>query len=437
MNYGAITIFGSAKCTLECTYCYIKKTKELKEIDKEVIKQLADPKLPEGVSPNNVRTISIWGGEPTLHLDILCENIDKYKKLYPNLDNFSVSSNMTYTKHFEVFAKMLAENKFKLSLQISDDGGDNNITNRGLNPNILQRNSLKIIQTLVDNKVDFIYSFKPTLSSEEFEELTENDTKFYNFFKYFDEFGGKINKIIGNDSPFNKQPVAGTVICPGTYTKKDGVILSNYLHKVVDWLRSDKLHFDNIFVSTSYGEAWKQVVDRFNTFTQTPFTFTCSAGDSNIQLDTYGGIHPCHRTLYFVYDDHLDTIRDMDFYENDDVDYLSSGMIELYQKYYKMDNKKKMLHMRSYHDHYQLRFASTTASIMELADCGQIDKIYLDRKKAELFSIFLNTTRSCSVENFFVTGSWHLMPLTVIRVFGNGAFELINEFAFPNLRKDC
>jgi len=435
-DYAALTIFGAAKCTLECNYCYIKKTDDIKEMDKEIVKWLHNPVLPDSIDGKAVTILTLWGGEPSLHLDVIANNIDKYKKILPNLKSFTISSNMSYPKHYDVFAKMIVGNDFTVDIQISDDSELFNEVNRGITSKVIQRNALKLIELLTKYNCDFTYHFKSTTNIDNFKLMYDSDDALNNFFTYFDDFAGKIKDIVGDDK-FNPMATSATIVCPGAYTKSDGIIFNNYLTKLFEWLINEKLsHCKNSNINLNYPERWTRQVMRMYDFTNNQRTFTCSAGDSNIQIDSMGGLHPCHRPLFFVYDNHLDSLRSLDSTPNDDVEYLKGGLIDVYKKYYSMDHEKMKLHMRSYHDNYKHRMASTTAIIMEAALCGQIDKEYQNKKLAEIFAIFIQSCCGCPIENFFVTSSWHLTPISIIRLFGNGAFNLINNVTLNAIEKE-
>jgi len=423
-NYKALSIFGGARCTLECKYCYIKKTKAINEMDKDLIEWLKDPKFPELIDTNQITTLALWGGEPTLHLDIIADNFGKYKEIFPNLSDITISTNMTYPKHFEKFAKMLSTYKIKFDLQISDDGLFNE-ENRGLKSSVIINNALRFITVLKDNNCQFDCHFKSTGSIDNFKVLTNND-KVFEYFKHYNDFAEKIKKVMGTS--FSPMIAGESIICPGAYTSNDGKIFRDYLYNTYNLISSGIFReLENIRPDLLYPMRWVSAIDRMKDFSRKQREFTCSAGDSNVAIDTMNGIHLCHRPLYFVYDDHVNSIASLDNNTNDDVDYLKSGIVDVYRKYYNLSDEFKRLHMRSLHDNYVHRICNATATILEAAHSKQVSPIYKDKKAAEILAIYLNSCSYCSIENFFITSSWHITPLSIIRLFGNGAFELINE----------
>ena len=67
--------------------------------------------------------------------------------------------------------------------------------------------------------------------------------------------------------------------------------------------------------------------------------------------------------------------------------------------------------------------------LMELAIAGQVDSIYLENEElAIMLCLFVSTGLSCPMENLLNTGSIHMQPVSLIRLFANGAFqEIVKE----------
>ena len=92
----ALTLFVSGSCNLNCSYCYIHKNPALKIIDKEIrdawrtgtyIKNIKKVFNKMNVDPKNITGISFWGGESTLHLDVINDQLKDLFELCPNIDN--------------------------------------------------------------------------------------------------------------------------------------------------------------------------------------------------------------------------------------------------------------------------------------------------------------------------------------------------------------
>jgi hypothetical protein len=68
--------------------------------------------------------------------------------------------------------------------------------------------------------------------------------------------------------------------------------------------------------------------------------------------------------------------------------------------------------------------------MIELARAGQADPIYeTDADLRDLFAIFCNACLSCPMENLLNTGSIHISVVSLLRLFGNGAFrEIVRKY---------
>ncbi len=73
----------------------------------------------------------------------------------------------------------------------------------------------------------------------------------------------------------------------------------------------------------------------------------------------------------------------------------------------------------------KFKISSGIAIINELMEIGQINNFYKNAHNAVLFSIFINYCLGCPMENILNTGSCNISPLSLFRLFGNGAFEII------------
>ena len=86
--------------------------------------------------------------------------------------------------------------------------------------------------------------------------------------------------------------------------------------------------------------------------------------------------------------------------------------------------------MRGYHDFWKLQIAHVKAMMTELALAGQVDPYYLQNKELlHLFALFMNVAVSCPMENLLNAGSIHIQLVSMLRMFGNGAFQEIVKSA--------
>ena len=144
-------------------------------------------------------------------------------------------------------------------------------------------------------------------------------------------------------------------------------------------------------------------------------------------------MHLCHRTFLFNNKNYLDKVFDEGKYDAWDVSKLNRGIVKNMGKYLVVNkdsterNKARYLYtIRGYHDSVMLKISTTSQMINSLAKIGQINKIYGESEElCHMLAVFLNTKMSCPVEAYLNTGSLHLNPISLVRIWGNGAFERI------------
>ena len=221
-----ITLFSTALCNLKCNYCYINKCQNLKNVDNQIQENLKNSfnqviKYEPNIK-NNLKTITIWGGEPVLYLERIIEILPQYINYFPNLKNFFISTNFILDNEIEQLMKFIIflqqyKRPFNINLQLSIDGyKEMNDSQRGLGStdrfikNFKQLSTIKYNQTYINLQV----FNKPTLSSNNLDYLLSLDQckEWYNFFDSFH----KIDKIWQyRNSPWNFAE-------PYQYTKQDG-----------------------------------------------------------------------------------------------------------------------------------------------------------------------------------------------------------------------
>ena len=85
---------------------------------------------------------------------------------------------------------------------------------------------------------------------------------------------------------------------------------------------------------------------------------------------------------------------------------------------------KTLYKSRAYNDFASHKISSGIALALELANAGQISPIYKDIKMAEMLSYVAQTTE-CLFNCLGITGSIMSGTASILRLFGNGAFEVI------------
>lgn len=97
-----LDLMGSSNCNLKCSYCYITKNCTFHNYDK-IVRQAWDTgsylstiKKVFNIlksDPKDIKDLEFWGGEPTLHLDVLSKQGKLIGELFPNIEFLLIPTN--------------------------------------------------------------------------------------------------------------------------------------------------------------------------------------------------------------------------------------------------------------------------------------------------------------------------------------------------------
>jgi len=245
--------------------------------------------------------------------------------------------------------------------------------------------------------------------------MNEDEKRIHEYFRFFRDLGNEFKKVNQSERVRFKNTCAPTMAVPGSYTSEDGKKLR-------------ELGYPN-----AYFFRFKRLLDHSDEVFAKPRMFTCSGGDSNSGLGVRGDLHICHRTFFLNDEQYLESVmRGKKTLENWDISLMEQGRIDFVRSRYIVGTRDthQVLRwnyiLRNYHDFTRLRCGFVVAMLKELAKCSQVHPRYLwDDKLCHLFATFINSAHSCPAENLLITSCLHFTPVSVIRMFANGAFQEI------------
>lgn len=97
-----VSLLGASACNLGCSFCYLGKNPYFQKYDKivaeawktgeyiETVKKVLDSLESD---PNNIVEIQLWGGEPTLHFDLIAKQAKKLGSTFPNVKTIHLPTN--------------------------------------------------------------------------------------------------------------------------------------------------------------------------------------------------------------------------------------------------------------------------------------------------------------------------------------------------------
>jgi len=431
----AAEIFTAGACNLDCHYCYIPKTEGMKSVHSEVVKKIKNKTYIDDLKKTfgqEMTVLSMWGTEPTLTLNDFAGILPNVFKEFKKLDGIAFSTNLitnieSIVNIVDTFPK---ERSIKLDVQVSLDGPDW-ITdeNRGVGvtkkivENFVKLAELFNKKTFSGHKV--FVKYKPTLNIEQITKMSNDRELMHEFFKFFDELSDKFIKANNNKSVKLIPASANiTLVVPGKYTQNDGLNYSRFCENLQEYsINNNLIHYSGNL--NTYFHRLKRVIDFGKELFSKPAMFSCSGGDSQIAIGKKNDIHICHRSLFMNEPKYLEGLNDIKSHDK-------SQKINIVRDNFIVDmNNEKDVNQflyttAGYHNFNNFRLSYTFAMIKEMADSGLIAKKYINNDElCKLLSIFINTAFSCPVNNILDTGSIHFHEAGLIKMFGNGAFEVL------------
>ena len=433
----AVELFSAGWCNLECKYCYIPKTDFLKKVHRQIIARIKDGSLADDIIDiygDTLESIAHWGTEPTLTVGLFKPFYEKIEKACPKLKDIKISSNFMTppTNLVKWITEIIPQNKqLEVSIQVSLDGPPF-ITDKnriGGSTGKIVENVLKFTKMLNDvgtmHKVSA--HLKPTNGAEDILALSDmkRATEYYEFFEQFmtDWAEANHNKLIDISAACDP-----TLVLPGAYTTEDGKAFHQFVLNQVklqerDWKMISRPESNYFWRFRNKKFVYKELFSKQR-------MFTCSAGDSCYASGDKPGVsYFCHQAFYMNYPEYYDEVQKygLDEQTMEAIDMGRSDIVKDYfiiQKENQLNTIKSMYLSRAYNDFLEGKMSHTIGQILAMADCGQINPVYKDIKLAEQFAYFSQVI-DCPINNIMITSSSMVGSSSLLRVFGNGAFENI------------
>jgi len=442
----AAFLFSSGVCPLDCKYCFIPKTSSMRKIHRRIIKKLKNRYFIyelKKIYGSNLKHLGLWGAEPTLTLDLVGDSIPELFKNFPLLETVTFSTSlMTDPNLILTFIEKLNESGRKINFicQISLDGPAfivdvNRIKGAARK---VPENLLYILENLNKKKFKHLkvaFIFKSTLTIENIKILNQNRAKVREFFAYFEKIFQQCEIKNKNENVNVVYSACPTLAVPERYSSADGKAVAIFFRtlRILSIENKNKHYWKYIRGPLiSYTHRLAKLFIFQDDVSVRPNLFTCNAGDEGFGLGINNDLRLCHRMFFLSDKGYLKSVREQSEEKNWDVRPFKSGNIELANDNYtiKIGNEadfwKKMYIIRNYQDFLKLRISYTKKLLKELAIIGQCREEYSKNEDlSTLFSVYVNTALACCTENILNTGVIYFTPLSIVRIFANGAFKEI------------
>lgn len=420
----------------------------MREVNKEILKWISSGEMEKDILKffgEEVETLSLWGGEPTVNLIPFADRLKEIKKTLPkfnkisfstNISTKSLSENIIYLmeKSNEIF---LEDAEFSLDIQFSLDGPSdfNDCARIGSYSNEIVENIDTVLKEAnkLEMKNNIFFSAKATHSKENIKRLSEY-SELFSYFSFFDKAYEKWSES------FDRYPNRAhtiTLVYPGKYTKEDG---ENYLRLLKNLEKIKKIKWKKI--NSFENQLEERVFQAFITIDRKNFrpfkgeffsSFNCSAGDGFLGLSYDGKLHICQGSFF------LDegAIEEIESKKLSTVFEESLGYsFKNYYKYIKniavVEGEDRLSYLRflsgleKFRQGVNLRFQYAKIMIPLLVASGDILDKYLQEKEADILSlIFTIGSFSCPSANIWEFGSYWVQELSVMKLLGNGVLDFI------------
>ena len=469
-QFSCITVFTTALCNLNCSYCYICKDKNggLKQIDDDLqkcfdenfyIKQVLD------IDPNchnSIDTISLWGGEPFLGIYRFIDHIPDFFKNFPNITTIDFSTNMSLSDHPERLCDLVQvieknyyllnasqkKQKIRISGQISIDGyKEMNDTTRGLGvTDKIYQNWEKFVN-MVDfdkSKIFFHFTTKSTFSKDSWH-FVDTAEKAFKWCESFDKnlyqpWRKSKCKVIYEHGFWNNA-------MPSEYSQKDGLKYAEVTKAFVD--AYEKVHnelpsFKNYktIVAEALGPVGlleENYQKDFSLLTKSMSCKKCGMGcgvfSYNLVPIPNGKFTMCHRGLFDSYTDYINNMN-----QQEHLNGLANLWSSIDAKKYWIFDKEEILQMHNtinklYEYTNYTFYTDLIQQVKNYADSGLIDSKYQNISEIEPTVSILLSRSQCIQDCFIFGGSWTTRTPLEIPLFYNGSMDLIVNEIKRNARR--
>lgn len=445
MKPTALTLYTTATCNLNCSYCYIDKNPSLVAIDKMLDESFQGDyyinfmkeMFPE---PEFLTRLEIWGGEPTLRLDRAFYTISQMVNYFPNFHEIMFSTNFTTDNWFEQFDGLLETLKqikrnFSLQIQLSLDGPEK-INDLGRGKGSTKKfieHWLKLLKygehlEKIPSNVEVKFHFKPTLSITTIP-LLQTKESIIAYYQFFEKFKESIEYYENNN--FLLELTLPNTAVPSPHTIEDGKLFANLckLCREIEKENQDQHYFKYYKRITPFParEEWNHgcsnVCDSCG---------ACGMGVFIIGLLPHKRISLCHNGFVDLISDYKKRcMEDKNLLKHSVDSELFNRNTDVRDTNCTQEEYKVIREMLEsfYNEDSSFQLSQLVITIQTLAMTGMIDKKYLNRKEAIEAAHFLqHSTSYCIRDNLGSSGTMIGYPIGLIKLLLNGAKEYIYDY---------
>ena len=402
---------------MNCSYCYLGKSKQDKNYDEKVQNAWKDGTYAKNAIKSinlynkhaQIEEIQFWGAETTLGLKNIIPNIEYFYDNLPQLHHWFIVTNFIdnidslFNFLLEVNKQSSLHNKKSIfCIQASIDGPDGLFENKG------HTGSWKIYHKNFDKLADLMQN-EDLSNIEEFQlfiKCTVKDNVALDKFlydKYRKEFENYYKKELSNIRQlFSNINIKSNIFISVTPFIALPYEIGSIPLKLLNYLK-DEQYTQKMFKNNKH--------DYFS------HDWLCSSQQNQVPINFDGSIVPCHSDFILADEDYINYLK-----END---------IELYNNYYPIIKRiinplkvssEELERFKYFIEHNRCTYSLTSsielAVIKELVELRQIDKVFNNKKIAYDLAV-KNPLMFCLRYNSFYGGLENFPALYMYRSYFN------------------
>ncbi|MBI9100491.1 MAG: SPASM domain-containing protein, partial [Spirochaetaceae bacterium] len=282
---GSIYLFITEECNLTCKYCFnddsLQQTKEVLELSdfKVMFKNLIEYNK---LYNNNKITIHFFGGEPTIHLDLIESIIDYVLSFEKIMSSFFLFTNgILLYRNTDTFIRIHKKSNLRIQLSVDSDPSIDSERTFRFGKEKYEKSINNTIDFLINNKIRF--TIRATLPQARIK-------NFYQNYKYFFELTKKHKDILSN---FDFYPDHVTSI----WSDSDIEILKEEINKIVQHQYNEYKNNNKLISDSFFRLALKQfgINNGIISIKSARNARVCGFCHKLVAVGTNGDIYACHR----------------------------------------------------------------------------------------------------------------------------------------------
>lgn len=487
INIQKLTLQAAIACNLKCEYCIVSKNSNnpiLHELENNTIEALKNGEYLKNTlkclkrleqNPKNIKSLEIWGQEPTLILPYFTQNFEDWYNEYPNINYITFSTNGVKSDIVDVLFNYIKKVDsvvrpgFRINIQFSYDSVGQK-ARIGSSQEVVKNHLIELHKKLNTLKLKNakVFLFVHTVISDSIIDYCSN---FENIKTFYDDINDFYLECLENNINGNvKQECFTFQYMNGGYQSfEDGLKLSETCERMERFLRlhqDDYKYFQDFPMELDIGanvlgvvshrfpkrirdsgcKTLDEYVNKFINDNQSIIygvtTEFCGSVGHDLKVMYDGTSTTCQNLMFDAYN----------FIHNKNSINYSNNIMDESSKYM-VSNQKHCLNLltatdeeieaqkqwfySSFHENNTMAMFNIIANMMFImAQVGQISRSYLDDLSKIKRHAFLMAPLECCYYNLMVaTGSIIVHPASQIRYLCNGLMDKAEEYINTTLKR--